>query len=257
MKKILSLMAAFLLFLAACKKDNKEDEHNHGGNTSTEATVEVHMDLVTDSIQNKLELNRYYALGDDSVSFAEVRYWLSNVEFILEDGSVWKEKASYRLMETTSSTEREEFAVKLPAGKYKGIRFALGVDSNRNSSIDSISGELDVTKGMSWTWNTGYIFMKVDGGFYNAALDDKGPWNYHVGTNANYRVLEFMFDHHSIELADKGTAKIHFAVKLLDFFRKPNVMSLRDNPSLMVGPANLTIKASENYAAAIELDHVH
>ena len=50
----------------------------------------------------------------------------------------------------------------LPLGLYKSIKFMIGVDSTRNVS-GSQTGALDPANGMFWTWNSGYIFLKMEG----------------------------------------------------------------------------------------------
>ena len=50
----------------------------------------------------------------------------------------------------------------VPFGEYNGIDFTLGVDSIDNCS-GAQSGVLDPVNGMFWAWNTGYIFLKMEG----------------------------------------------------------------------------------------------
>ncbi len=50
----------------------------------------------------------------------------------------------------------------IPSGEYDTISFTLGVDSVDNCS-GAQSGALDPVNGMFWAWNTGYIFLKMEG----------------------------------------------------------------------------------------------
>ena len=64
-------------------------------------------------------------------------------------------------------------------GDYSSISFTIGVDSLHNCSGLQL-GALDPVKGMFWAWNTGYIFMKLEG----KSPYSKSPSNifeYHIG----------------------------------------------------------------------------
>ena len=66
----------------------------------------------------------------------------------------------------------------LKPGTYSGIEFLLGVDSIDNCS-GAQSGALDPVYGMFWAWNTGYIFMKLEG---------KAPASQSVGKVLEYHI---------------------------------------------------------------------
>lgn len=50
----------------------------------------------------------------------------------------------------------------LPGAEWQSISFVIGVDSILNTSGVQ-TGDLDPLKGMFWTWNTGYIFARMEG----------------------------------------------------------------------------------------------
>lgn len=50
----------------------------------------------------------------------------------------------------------------IPAGDYISCHFIIGVDSIHNCS-GAQSGALDPVNAMFWAWNTGYIFLKLEG----------------------------------------------------------------------------------------------
>lgn len=253
MKKILFLAAIAVFALQGCKDDEKIDTPTPtGGN----ATAVFKIDHVAEDHHDMLMLNKDYTLSDGSkVSIDFVRYWLSNVEFVKDDGSVWKESASYRLIEQTAQNNRREFQLNMPSGKYKAVRFSIGVDANRNSSTDSISGELDVTKGMNWNWNTGYIFMKLEGKYTDKDTTGSINWRYHLGMNANYKTIEMAFPS-AVEFGSNKKVELELMYHVLDIFSTPNQMSLKQFPTLMVGPADQTARAAENYSKAFHLHGV-
>lgn len=67
----------------------------------------------------------------------------------------------------------------VPEAAYDSISFLIGVDSLHSNS-GAQSGALDPINGMYWTWNTGYIFLKLEG----HSPGSKSPghiFEYHIG----------------------------------------------------------------------------
>ncbi len=85
----------------------------------------------------------------------------------------------YYLINEEEQESKKLMLEPLPAGEYAGIEFIIGVDSLHNCS-GAQSGALDPVNGMFWTWNTGYIFLKLEG----KSPASKSPGNffeYHIG----------------------------------------------------------------------------
>lgn len=81
----------------------------------------------------------------------------------------------------------------VPAGKYAGIRFGLGIAPELNATQpgDYTDPNHPLTKNW-WSWARGYVFAKVEG---NTDLDGDGAFTgkltYHIGDNALYQELMF------------------------------------------------------------------
>ena len=67
----------------------------------------------------------------------------------------------------------------IPPGNYKSISFLIGVDSLHNCT-GLQEGDLDPIKGMFWAWNTGYIFLKLEG-HSDLSKSEAGVLEYHIG----------------------------------------------------------------------------
>ena len=90
------------------------------------------------------------------------RCYISNLEFVNKKNRVFYEKDSYHLLD---AEKLETLSFSLEVKKeilYDSIRFMIGIDSLTSIS-GAMGGDLDPTKGMFWTWNTGYIFFKLEG----------------------------------------------------------------------------------------------
>lgn len=89
------------------------------------------------------------------------KYYIGNISLKNANGK------SYVIQEYFLVNEHEEDSKKItlnniPEGNYTSIEFMLGVDSLHNCS-GLQSGALDPVNGMFWAWNTGYVFLKLDG----------------------------------------------------------------------------------------------
>jgi hypothetical protein len=97
----------------------------------------------------------------ENITISRFKYYVSNIvliddndqSFILSDGSFLIDEA-----------DESSKVIKLlsPVKNIKAIGFLLGVDSSRNVSGVQ-TGALDPMNGMFWTWNTGYIYAKLEG----------------------------------------------------------------------------------------------
>lgn len=98
----------------------------------------------------------------DSVQIEVLRFYISGIELLDKGKTAWGEKNSFHLVDA-SSDRSLQVALTLPANiSFDKIRFTLGVDSTTNVS-GALGGDLDPTRGMYWTWQSGYINFKLEG----------------------------------------------------------------------------------------------
>jgi hypothetical protein len=70
--------------------------------------------------------------------------------------------------------------VNIPQGlRFNSIKFNLGIDSVTNVS-GAMGGDLDPTRGMYWTWQSGYINFKLAGAS-NLCSTRKNQFQFHLG----------------------------------------------------------------------------
>ncbi len=126
-------------------------------------------DLILDSVMYKNEFNQSY-------SISKFRYYISNIKLRRNDGTGYISNEYYLI----DVENKESQQIIIPEkGDYISISFTIGVDSLHNCS-GLQKGALDPVKGMFWVWNTGYIFLKLEG----KSPFSKTPSNifeYHIG----------------------------------------------------------------------------
>lgn len=87
-------------------------------------------------------------------------YYISNLALVDTNGLVVTLPVTYHLINEQQPASKEQ-RINVPEGTYRALQFTIGVDSTRNVSGVQ-SGSLDPANGMFWSWNTGYIFAKME-----------------------------------------------------------------------------------------------
>jgi len=90
------------------------------------------------------------------------KYYISNIRLTDANGKVFENKDGYYLIREDEPGSKDIELADIPAGNYTSISFMIGVDSLHNCT-GAQSGALDPINGMFWTWNSGYIFFKLEG----------------------------------------------------------------------------------------------
>ncbi len=127
--------------------------------------------LVLDSVLYKNSLGQSYTVS-------MFKYYVGNFHLKNKQGKEIVSKG-YFLINQEDEKSMEITLDSIPFGEYKSIGFTLGVDSIDNSS-GAQSGALDPVKGMFWAWNTGYIFLKMEG-ISSASTSTGKRLEFHIG----------------------------------------------------------------------------
>ncbi len=134
--------------------------------------------LFTCTFENaNLELNKNYT--QSQVSFHTMKFYISNIVMVKDNQIAYTVPNSFYLIDFSNPASLKR-QINLPENLvYDSIQLMLGVDEKTND--DGIGeGELDPTKGMYWTWNTGYINFKLEGKSDNSVKKDKS-FQFHLG----------------------------------------------------------------------------
>lgn len=268
MKKLLfgSLtLLIFTLVVPACK--DKEDDELTGFND-----VEIEFDHRAGDAALVFG-SEYTNAAGEKLKFSTFNYFVSN--FVLEkaDGSeyVVPKDSCYFLVKHDDLDSREVTLKNVPAGDYTGLKFMIGVDSAKSvSPITERQGVLDPAagaNGMYWSWNAGYIFVKIEGTSPQAPLDPgtgENTFQYHTGLFGGYSSPTLnnlktvtLETHHGepAKVRRSGGPHFHLYVDALEMFTNPTNISVAANPTSHAGPYSKTV--ADNYADMFQLDHVH
>jgi hypothetical protein len=258
-KTFVAILCATTAFFTACKKE---------ADTSP-GTVSIELDHRWGTQVFGLGQNIVTPAGD-TANFTAFKYFISNVKLLKTDGSEYAIPNAYYLVNEDSAHSKSLIFKDVPAGDYNGVKMTIGVDSAKSvSSIDQRTGALDPAagaKGMYWAWNSGYIFVKLEGTSPSAPLDSasqKRRFWYHIGGFGGYSSktinnLKIITVKSSTDVAAVNGSQLpvfHVITDVKEMFQNPSLLNIRANPVVMFSAFSTTI--ADNYADMIRLDHIH
>ncbi len=100
--------------------------------------------------------------NNDSIQFDILRFYISGIELLLNGKTVWKESNSFHLVDASVISSLQINLNTSSKQEFDKLKFNMGIDSTTNVA-GAMGGDLDPTKGMYWTWQSGYINFKLEG----------------------------------------------------------------------------------------------
>ena len=114
----------------------------------------------------------------DSMVIHSLRYYVSDIRLFQNNLEVYSENG-YHLIDLSDASSLN-LALELTKGvQYDEISFNLGIDSTTNTA-GALGGALDPSKGMYWSWQSGYINIKLEGKS-NVCPQFGHQFQYHLG----------------------------------------------------------------------------
>lgn len=255
-------VAALLLTLSSCKK-------NDAINPNDKSTVAFEFDNIAGSADLVMNTTDYTNAAGETFKVTKFDYYVSNVELIKTDGTVYTvpQNDSYFLVKESDAASQKFNISNVPVGDYSKIRFVIGVDSVRNTlDVAQRTGSLDPAAGglgMYWSWNSGYIFVKFEG-TSPASARPGNAFQYHIGgfggmtssTINNIKTVTLDFPVGSTARVRVGkTPEIHVLADVLKVLNGSTNVSIGAAPVVMFTAASVNV--ANNYKNMFSVDHVH
>jgi|GEM_PF-1275683 len=128
---------------------------------------------------------KYLTAGGDSVRFEMAKFYVSEIALVDSTGKSHPLIGTHLVDMFDSASQARGYAivsVKAIPGTYSGVRFSVGVPFDENHRDPTTqSAPLGTESQMFWSWNSGYIFHRVEG-----KVDSAGSpktFFYHIGTD--------------------------------------------------------------------------
>ncbi|WP_229312894.1 MbnP family protein [Larkinella terrae] len=251
----------FILVLIACHDDPLEPEYG---------SVQLRFDNVVGASDLKLDGTTYTNGSGEPFSVTKLNYFVSNIKLKKADGSsyVVPQDSSYFLVMESNAASQSILLRNIPADEYTGIDFVVGVDSLRNTmDIAKRTGALDpggLASGMYWDWNSGYIFLKLEGTSAKAPVDATGSRNfmYHIGlfggyktkTINNLKTIQLAFNPQTAQVVVNGKTNVQIKADVLKLFDGVKPLSIAKSPDIMVSDSSRNV--ANNYATMFSVGTV-
>lgn len=266
MKIIRTVLGLLLLNLLILGCSKPEDDILPSANTS--GNLVLNFNNVVDTSELVLDSGVYFNAFEQAFSVVKFNYIVSNFALQLEDGNWFypNQDSCYFLIKEKDLFSHQAIIRNIPTGKYKAIKFIIGVDSLRSTRpIQELTGNIDPTgyaADMVWTWNQGYIFMKLECRPFIPKGDSSNfiPYVFHIGgyggvnnpTINNIVEQEFQFTGTSLE--DQKSLSMNLKVDLMKVLVGPNNVNFDDTKTVMLTP--FSVKIAENYREMMQLESI-
>jgi hypothetical protein len=256
----LLLLAAPLALFSGCKKDSDTPEATGTGSVNfTVANVVPSTSVVGVQQPQPLVLNSSVATTSTGEMFtvSTFEYYLSNIKFTKSNGTTYAAPDTYFLVDQATAKSMNFTVPNVPAGDYTGVSFIVGVDAQKTGLTDPITftGKFDALNpayNMYWTWNSGHIFLKMEGTL--TSTSPTKPMTCHIGgyTGATSAIVTAAPSFGSNKLAVRAdkTPTIALQANVAKLFDGPNPVTL----STFMGahmPSAQSVQIAQNYAAGM------
>jgi len=190
------------LFFLLCLCSEKAFEQSLSG------SYRIHF-AVYDGSQKIIPDPEHYLQNDTSkIALKQMKFYVSDIQLRDINGKEYHEPQSYHLIELG---HQDNITVSIPSDFNPSLcTFHLGIDSLINVS-GIMTGDLDPMNGMYWTWQSGYINIKLEGVINGNK--EQADFEYHLGGYAGSHLAMQTFS-----ATNKGH-ELFVHIDLSDFFK--------------------------------------
>lgn len=267
-KFAVSFLLLSLFILSSCKKDKSSSDID----PNRKGKMTLHFDNRAGLEDLILNSQVYYNSFSQDMTITKFNYYISNIKLINKDGSTYSypKNDSYFLVQESDEMTQDIELQNVPEGDYTGVVFTVGVDSLKSvSPLVERTGVLDPSAGgadMYWGWNSGYIFMKMEGLSTFAPADSgmtKGLIEYHIGlfglngadNNLKTITISFNGEFASVRQAKTTAPEAHLFVDVLKVVNGTTNIDFTVEPTIL--SSKNSVNVANNYKEMFSLYHLH
>ncbi len=241
----LALLLAAFASLTSCQKD-KEDFYN----------LELEIDYKVGSAD--FSYDQVYTINGIAVKFSLFQVYLSGLKVEDHDGNHKHFEEKYLLVKPTQKDYMLGSINKAFGDHVHDLKFNVGIDAATNSQTTETFTSRNANDplaaqnpAMHWSWNSGYIFIKIEGEVDtdgDGSPDTAAQW--HVGLNEMLRPVSI--EAHSD--MKKGDNHIHLKLDVAKVFTGID-MTTEISTHSMGANKPIAVKVADNIATAFSKMH--
>ena len=235
---------------------------------NAQTNLVLHFQNVVGKRDLKLSDTGYTNGAGEKFSVTTFNYFISNIKFQRKNGTEYvlpQDRTYYLIRE--SDPKSKDIKLHVPADEYTAVAFIIGVDSimstsdltHRTGALDISGGMLD---GMYWTWNSGYLFVKLEGNSEQAKADQTGQhkFRYHIGGYGGYKkpslnnIKTVKLELGGLHLGDgkqNTPATVNIQADVLKVFDGKTRIRIGDNSTVMFGGQSKVV--ADNYSTMFSI----
>ncbi len=176
----------------------------------------------------------------------KLKYYISNIT--IYNNQIKTVKNGYYLVDA-SNINTHFINLNTSTKHIDAIEFTIGVDSLKNTEGVQ-TGALDPMNGMFWTWNSGYIFAKLEGQS-DSSKAASNYFTYHIGGyKKNESALQTIYL--KINQSITNTRKIIIDVDVLKWFDGATPLRIAET-QICHQPGKLAQQIAKNYASMFSI----
>ena len=172
----------------------------------------------------ELTLGETYSINGYNVKITLSQFYMSGFRYMDDAGNGYAAEKNGEPVYILATPETKMYDLgTMRAGHLHMLRFDVGVDSTTNNQSEIDFAQWPVahplapqTPSMVWSWQTGYIFLKIEG---QVDIDNDGTFDdnlvYHVGLDQFLMDISLMA-HTDIDEADEQVMVTYDLAKALD-----------------------------------------
>jgi hypothetical protein len=263
MRSLIPVVALFtFLTLSSCSD-------NESAKASGPISIEFDNIVSTANLQLNTDNAPYTNAKGEAYKVTWLTYYVSNIKLKNSDGTVYSDpiaadgSAGYYLIDERDASSQVVSLENVPKGEYTEVTFTVGVDANQ---IDqgAQTGPLDPANGLFWSWNSGYIFMALEGVSPVSAEPDH-VFQYHVGgyhddaaSNQinNIRTVTLSFNGDSAPVRPEHEPEVHLLFDVNKFLNGTGEQVTFTANTSRHSPKPCASLA-DNIQGAFVVDHIH
>lgn len=203
---------------------------------------ETAIEFVTTFNNLPLVLNNNYKFNNDSLKITALKFYISNISFYYNNQLIESfPKGSYLIDFENPQTTLRKVARK-NSREYNRISYNIRIDSLTNVA-GALGDDLDPSNGMYWTWQSGYINIKLEGQS-KICPSRNNLFNFHIGG--------YQYPYNSIQVMNFATYTTKKHTFHIDIFKLLNTINLNEFYEIM-SPNKKALSVAKKFADAIKI----
>jgi len=248
MKK-LSLFIITVFAIISCKEDE-----DIVGNVNLDFSNTINDQTIV------LSTESYTNQSNETYTISEIKYIISNIVFIKENGDEFKypTSESFFVINEEVSESKSLNLTNILSGKYTKIKFGIGVDQSNYPLEGANFVPTAQENDMIWSWSSGYKFIKFEGSFTTPELTTPEEFLLHIGSHGealdNYE--EAIIDlSDTLVVENNSSSIISIKADIAKIFDSINTHSLVIKKDVQIDPFNAPLLA-ENVSTMFSVTNV-